>query len=97
MHVISRKALVEFGQRHSDAAAPLDAWYRIVRAMTYADAAAVKAQFGSASFLSRNRVVFNIGGNKYRLVVGFAYPTTVFVRSVLTHAEYDARSNPDRL
>ncbi len=97
MHVISRKALVEFGQRYPDAVVPLDAWYRIVKAATYANAAAVKAQFGSASFLSRNRVVFNIGGNKYRLVVGFAYPTTAFVRRVLTHAEYDALSNPDRL
>lgn len=97
MHVISRKALVEFGQRYPDAATPLDVWYRIVKAATYADAAAVKAQFGTASFLSRNRVVFNIGGNRYRLVVGFAYPTTVFVRHVLTHTEYDARSNPDRL
>ena len=97
MHVISRKALVEFGQRHADAVVPLDAWYRIVKAASYADAAAVKAQFGSASFLSHNRVVFNIGGNKYRLVVGFVYPTTAFVRHVLTHAEYDARSNPDRL
>lgn len=97
MHVISRKALVEFGQRHPDAATPLDVWYRIVKAATYADAAAVKAQFGTASFLSRNRVVFNIGGNKYRLVVGFVYPTTAFVRHVLTHADYDDLSNPDRL
>lgn len=76
MHVISRKALVEFGQQHPDAAAPLDAWYRIVKAATFADVAAVKVQFGSASVLSCNRMVFNIGGNKYQLVVGFAYPTT---------------------
>ena len=41
--------------------------------------------------------MFNTGGNKYRLVVGFVYPTAAFVRHVLTHREYDDRSNPDRL
>jgi len=76
MHVISRKALVEFGQQHPDAAAPLDAWYWIVKAATFADVAAVKVQFESASVLSCNRMVFNIGGNKYQFVGGFAYPTT---------------------
>lgn len=97
MHVITRARLLEFGLQHPDAAAPLDAWYRIVKTATYTSAADVKAQFGTASFLSGNRVVFNIGGNKYRLVVGMQYPTRVYVRHVLTHAEYGRLSNLDRL
>jgi mRNA interferase HigB len=64
-------------------------WYNIVRRTDWADTAAVKDQFRSASFVS-DRVVFNIAGNKYRLIAGIDYLyRTVYVKWVGTHKEYD--------
>jgi mRNA interferase HigB len=94
MHIISRKRLKEFTNGHPDAATPLDAWYRIVKAKQYRSPHDLKSDFSSASFLGDGRTVFNIGGNKYRLVVSVRYSGrgTVFVRHILTHEEYDRRS-----
>jgi len=71
MHVISRKALIEFyGQPdRADAKGPLKAWHAEARHAQWATPAEVKAQYGSASIIGDNRVVFNIAGNKYRLIV----------------------------
>jgi len=71
MHVIKRKILVEFFQQPGcqDAKGPLEAWYYEANHAQWASPADVKAQYGSASILKDNRVVFNIAGNKYRLVV----------------------------
>lgn len=94
MRVISRKQLREFARRHPDAAQPLDAWYRVVRHQDFATPAALKEQFGSASMIGGSRVVFNIAGNKYRLVADVRYAwRTVYVRHVLTHREYDERTS----
>lgn len=91
--------MLAFADRYPDAAEPLDAWYRIVKAAAWQTPAEVKAQFGSASILSDDRVVFNIGGNKYRLVVSVRYRRgKCYIRHVLTHREYDELSHPiDRL
>lgn len=92
MHIISRKTLKEFCERPAgrDAKAPLDAWWHEVKRANWETPADIKSQYRSASILKNNRVVFNIGGNKYRLVVKINYPTkTVFVRFVGTHREYD--------
>ena len=92
MHVISRKTLREFYGRPScnDAKAPLDAWFYEAKNADWQSPADIKARYRSASFLKDNRVVFNIGGNKYRLVVKINYPTKIlFVRFVGTHKEYD--------
>lgn len=92
MHIISRKTLMDFYGRPEcrDAKAPLDAWFHEVKAAEWESPADIKSQYRSASVLKGKRVVFNIGGNKYRLVVKVNYPTkTVFVRFVGTHKEYD--------
>jgi len=92
MHVISRKTLKAFYARPGceDAEGPLEAWFYEAKHADWQTPADIKAKYGSASFLKDNRVVFNIGGNKYRLVVKINYPTkTVFVRFVGTHKEYD--------
>lgn len=91
MHVIKRKTLVEFFQRpeHQDAKGALDAWYYEARHAQWRSPMDVKSQYGSASILKNNRVVFNISGNKYRLVVRMNYDSgTVFVRFIGTHREY---------
>ncbi len=96
MRVISRRTLKDFaaGNDREDAAAcaeQLDAWYHDVRSSNWADPAGVKAKYGSASILKASRVVFNICGNKYRLVVKVNYKRgIVYIRFVGTHAEYDA-------
>ena len=92
MHVIKRKTLIEFFQQPGcqDAKGPLEAWYYEANHAQWASPADVKVQYGSASILKKNRVVFNIAGNKYRLVVRINYDSkTVFVRFIGTHREYD--------
>lgn len=93
MRIISKKALREFSEKHADAGAPLDAWCQIVKARIYASSHEVRADFPRASFLGARRTVFNIGGNKYRLVVDMRYDLgRVYIRHVLTHGEYDRKS-----
>jgi mRNA interferase HigB len=90
MRIISRKALVKFGKQYKDAAAPLDVWYRIAKKAQWKAPKDVKAQFGNASFLEESITVFNIAGNKYRLVVRVRYDLKrVYVMHVFTHPEYD--------
>jgi mRNA interferase HigB len=90
MRLISRKRLGEFGEQHPDAVESLDVWCRIIQRAQYRTPKEVKAQFGGASFLGGTVIVFNIGGNKYRLVVNMRYDLQiVFVLHVFTHEEYD--------
>lgn len=90
MRIISRKALRDFWEQHPDAKEPLQAWYREVEQEDWDTPAKVKAKYGNASIVGNNRVVFNIKGNTYRLVVEINYHRRiVFVRFVGTHAEYD--------
>jgi len=90
MRVISRKPLREFAAKHPPAKAPLDAWFAEASRADWASFAQVKAVYGSADVVAGNRVIFNIGGNKYRLVAKVAYKSrTLYVRFVGTHAEYD--------
>jgi mRNA interferase HigB len=91
MHVISRRTLRDFWEEHSDAKGALQAWFHEAAAASWADSAEVKAKYGSASIISAERVVFNICGNKYRLVIRINYASaTVFVRFVGTHRDYDS-------
>lgn len=90
MRVVAKKALREFWEKHPDAEQPLKAWFKFVRAARWVTPAQVKDQFGHASLLRHNRVVFNIAGNKYRLVVFVRYDLQrVYVRFIGTHQEYD--------
>jgi mRNA interferase HigB len=92
MRIIARKTLRTFWQKpqNSDSEQPLRSWFRAVRRATWSTPADVKALFGTASVVGGNRIVFNIAGNKYRLVVRVNYPyRVVYIRFVGTHAEYD--------
>jgi mRNA interferase HigB len=92
MHVISRKKLVEFYELagYQDAKKPLEVWYYEAKHAQWASPADIKDHYRSASILKDNRVVFNIAGNKYRLIVRINYDSkTVFVRFIGTHREYD--------
>lgn len=90
MRIIAKRALREFWEQHRDAEEPLLAWYREVEQEDWDTPAAVKEKYRSASIVANNRVVFNIKGNSYRLVVRINYRTRiVLIRFVGTHAEYD--------
>ena len=90
MRIIAKRALRVFWERHPQAKGPLEAWHQEVALADWAHPSTVKEQFSSASLLRDNRVVFNIGGNKYRLVAKINYPfRIVYVRFVGSHREYD--------
>jgi mRNA interferase HigB len=92
MRVISKRRLREFWQKAPAARSPLEGWFRVVndKQLTWSDFHDVKATYGNASLIG-DCVVFNIGGNKFRLIAKINYLThNVFIRAVLTHAEYDA-------
>ena len=77
--------------KHADSEQPLRAWYAIARRANWATPHDIKQDFGHARFVGGNRVVFNIAGNKYRLVVRFNYPYRVaYIRFVGTHKQYDS-------
>jgi mRNA interferase HigB len=91
MRIIAKRTLREFWERYPEAKEPLLAWYREVEKQDWDRPADVKAKYGGASIVGDNRVVFNIKGNDYRLVVKINYPyRVVYIRFVGTHAEYDA-------
>ncbi|MCE2440353.1 MAG: type II toxin-antitoxin system HigB family toxin [Candidatus Latescibacteria bacterium] len=93
MHVITRKRLLEFWRKHSDSQPPLRAWLAIVRSRSYFSPYEVRRDFPSASFLGRWRTIFNIGGNKHRLIVDIRYDLgRIYIRHVLTHKEYNRRT-----
>jgi mRNA interferase HigB len=90
MRVISDKALREFWKKHPDAEQSLRTWHAHVSRISWRTPDDVKRDFTSASFLVKNRVVFNIHGNHYRLVTVIAYKVgIVYVCFVGTHQEYD--------
>lgn len=89
MRIIKRGALVDLWQTHADAKASLESWYAVVRKASWKTPAEMKAVYPNADLVGR-RTVFNIAGNKYRLIARVNYYTgRVFVLFILTHAEYD--------
>jgi mRNA interferase HigB len=97
MRIISVKRLREFWKKHPDAEQPLRIWYGDVRRSSWRNSSDVKASYSTASFLAGNRVVFNIRGNNYRLIVAIAFRSgIVYIRFVGTHEEYD-RIDPTKI
>lgn len=90
MRIISRRTLREFWQKHPDAQQPLQAWYYDAKKAEWKNPAQIKNLYRNASFVGKNRVVFNIKGNRYRLVGAVNYQIgIIFIRFIGTHAEYD--------
>lgn len=91
MRIISKRNLRAFWEKQRDAEQALKVWHAEAEAAAWRDPAEIKTQYRSASILRGSRVVFNICGNKYRLVVKINYPfSVVYIRFVGTHKEYDA-------
>ena len=90
MRIISRRILREFWEKNPDTIIPLQAWFRDVEQATWKTPADIKAVYKNASIIANNRIVFNIKGNHYRIVVVVVYQhAVVYIRFVGTHNEYD--------
>jgi mRNA interferase HigB len=91
MRVIAVKTLRDFSAKHPSAKQSLLAWHDEACKANWQTPADIKRHFASASFLSENRVVFNIKGNDFRLITSIAYRLgVVYIKFVGTHAQYDA-------
>ncbi len=92
MRVIAKRTLKNFWEQsgHDDAKAPLEAWHDIALKSDWRSPQDIKDMFKHASICANNRVVFNIAGNKYRLVVEMQYQAGIaWVKFIGTHAQYN--------
>jgi mRNA interferase HigB len=90
MRIIARSTLRTFWEKHPDAEQPLRAWFAEASAAIWKSPEDVKSIYRNASIVANNRVIFNIKGNNYRLIVHIRYEIgIIFIRFVGTHQEYD--------
>lgn len=91
MQVIALPTLSQFWEKHPQAETPIRVWYAVAARAEWTSPADIKRQFGaSVDFEGDNRVIFDLGGNKYRLIVHMAYAYgRSLVKFIGTHAEYD--------
>lgn len=90
MRIIARKTLREFWERHPDSEHALKAWYNDAKQAAWASPNAIRQTYATASIIANNRVVFNIRGNHYRVIVAINYEYQImYIRFVGTHHEYD--------
>lgn len=90
MNVHNKSTLINFWKKHNHAKVPLETWYKIVENVNWNNINDVKKIYGSADHVGNNRVVFNIKGNDYRLIVAFNFAKQwVFIKFIGTHKEYD--------
>jgi mRNA interferase HigB len=89
VHIISRKKLNEFAESHPDARASLARWYSLAKRLSFSNYSELRQTFRSADQVGK-LTVFNVGGNNIRLIAAIHYNRKkIYVRAVLTHAEYD--------
>lgn len=90
MRIVSRRKLREFSDAEPSSKPALDSWFHEAKHADWRTPANIKEQYGNASIVGNNRVVFNIAGNKFRLVVRIDYEFgIIFIRFIGTHADYD--------
>jgi len=92
VQIIAKRTLRRFWEKHPQAQTPLRAWHAAAQKAVWNNPQDIKDVFGAGvDFVADNRAIFNIGGNKYRLVVHIAYRyKRILIKFVGTHAEYDA-------
>lgn len=96
MHIISKKALEGFWEKHPGAKSPLEAWYRIVSSTGFASLVDLKRTFNSVDYVPPY-TVFDVGGNNFRLIAVIHYNRQkLYIREVFTHAEYDRWNKVNR-
>jgi mRNA interferase HigB len=97
MRIVAKRTLREFWRLHAAAESPLKTWYAHAKAAKWQTPADVRGTFLTADFVADNRVIFDIAGNKYRLVGKVNYRRgVIFIRFVGTHGDYD-RIDPETI
>jgi len=90
MRIIAKRTLREYWAAHANCRKELEEWYGIALKAQWGTPMDIRKTFPKASIVANNRVVFNIGGGRYRLVVKFAYRVKIgYIRFIGTHTEYD--------
>jgi mRNA interferase HigB len=90
MRVVGKKRLLDFCRQHAQARPPAQAWLAEVESAQWQRPQDIKDRFATASFLADNQIIFNLGGNKYRLKVQVEFAVgVVVIKNVATHAEYE--------
>ncbi len=90
VRVFNRATIRDYADAHADARQPLRAWFADVEKATWSGPEDIKARYASVSFVANDRVVFNIKGNEYRIVIAVKYQSfAVYILFIGTHAEYD--------
>ncbi len=90
MVIITKTVLVEYGEKYADSVEALDNWYDKSKKADWKSLNELKKTFSSVDYVGNDRYVFNIKGNKYRLVVMIFFDIrTMYIRFIGTHAEYD--------
>lgn len=90
MRVIAKRTLREFWEANPEVEQHLKTWHQTVKQADWKNSNDIKQTYGNASIVGNNRVVFNIKGNNYQLIVKIQYQISiVFIRFISTHAEYD--------
>jgi mRNA interferase HigB len=90
MNVISKRTIVKFYEKNTQAKSALEVWYADAKKSIWETPEDIKSVYSDASFLADNRVVFNIKGNDYRLIVHIDYPRKIVrVKFIGTHSQYD--------
>jgi mRNA interferase HigB len=90
MVIISKTILVEFGVKHADSIEPLNWWYEIAKTANWSSFSDIKKSFNSLDYVGNDRYVFNIKGNKYRLITMIFFDVrTIYIRFIGTHNAYD--------
>jgi len=89
MHIVSYRAVRQFVEMHPESAGPLNHWYRVAKRAAWSSFADVKFSFNTADVVAPY-IVFNVGGNKYRLVASIHFGArTLFIRAIMSHKEYE--------
>lgn len=89
MRVITKRKIIEFSKMHQDSENSLNSWYNIISKTDFVSFNDLRKTFPNADLVD-NLTVFNIGGNKYRLIVAIHYNRQIlYIRHILTHKEYD--------
>jgi len=90
MRIIAKKTLIDFWEMNKDAEQPLKAWYHEAKIAAWTKPSDIKKLYADASILKNSRVIFDIAGNKYRLVVAIRYEfKIIYIRFIGTHKQYD--------
>lgn len=90
MKIIGKQKIIDFYRKHNQAKGPLEAWHDEASKSKWETSHDIKNRYSTASFLSENKVIFNIKGNDFRLVVQVIYVSDmVIIEKIGTHAEYD--------